>query len=193
MREQSLEVFEEFLERIIGTSKLEIAGGKLVMAFRDETEREGFSLVKQFLDMFGPIWNSWKRIKGVHLVSPFFEENSHIFKELLCSVFPFSYHRVDVFCRKGGSAVDCNGYIVYTYIPEERELIQKICEKFGVNQPEQEILRTLLTNALKSLDPILSKLLEINYRLFIGKIDSIDRISGNGKLMLKVDFTGRIG
>ena len=192
MKEQSLEVFEEFLERIIGVSKLEITGGKVATVFREEAEREG-STLNQFMETFIPIWDSWKREKGIHLISLFFEDNANIFKEWLCFVFPFSYHRVDVFCRKGGSAVDCNGYIVYTYIPEERELIQKICEKFGVDQPEQEVIRMLITNALKSLDPILSKLLEMNYRLFIGKIDFIEKSSGNGKVMLKVDFVGRIG
>lgn len=190
MKEQSLEAFEEFLERIIGSSRLEITGGKQAKAFNDESEREEFNSINQFLAIFEPIWDSWKREKGVHLVSPFFEENAQIFKEWLCLVFPFSSRRVDVDCRKGGSAVDCSGYIYYTYIPEERELIQKICEKFEIDQPEQEVIRILITDALKALDPILSKLLGMNYRLFIGKIDFFERM---GKLALKVEFVGRIG
>lgn len=86
--------------------------------------------------------------------------------------------------------VDCQGYIYYTYLPEERELIKKICEKFQLTMPEQEIIRSLITSALKALDPMLSKLIGMNYRLFIDKIDFFER---TGKLALKVDFVGRIG
>jgi len=189
MKEQSLEAFEEFLEHIIGDSRLEVAGGKLVKAFSDESQRDESNL-NEFLEIFRPVWDSWKKKMGSHLVSPFFEENSIIFKEWLFLVFPFSYYRVDVDCHKGGSAVDCQGYIYYSYIPEERELIKKICEKYEIDLPEQEVTRILITNALKSLDPILSKLIEVNYRLFIDKIDFFER---SGKLALKVEFVGRIG
>jgi hypothetical protein len=189
MKEQSLKAFEEFLERVIGTSRLEITGGKLARVFSDESQRNDSSL-NEFLEKFKPVWESWKKTKGVHLVSPFFEAHSHIFREWLSIVFPFSYRRVEVDCRKGGSMVDCQGYIYYTYLPEERELIKKICEKFQLTMPEQEIIRSLITSALKALDPMLSKLIGMNYRLFIDKIDFFER---TGKLALKVDFVGRIG
>jgi hypothetical protein len=189
MKEQSLKAFEEFLERIIGVSRLEIKGGKLAKAFSDESQRDSTSL-NEFLERFGPQWDAWKKAKGVHLVSPFFEEHPQIFKEWLSSVFPFSNRRVEVDCLKGGSMVDCQGYIYYTYLPEERELIKKICEKFQITPPEQEVIRSLITSALKTLDPMLSKLIGMNYRLFIDKIDFFER---TGKLALKVDFVGRIG
>lgn len=189
MKEQSLTAFEEFLERIIGVSRLEITGGKLSKAFSEESQRNGSNL-NSFLEKFKPYWDSWKKTKGVHQVSPFFEENSQIFKEWLSTVFPFSHRRVEVDCLKGGSMVDCQGYIYYTYLPEEREIIKKICEKFQITMPEQEVIRSLITNALKTLDPMLSKLIGMNYRLFIDKIDFFER---TGKLALKVDFVGRIG
>ncbi|MDD1779418.1 MAG: hypothetical protein LUQ65_14745 [Candidatus Helarchaeota archaeon] len=189
MKEQSLTAFEEFLERIIGVSKLEITGGKLSKAFSEESQRNEPN-VNGFLEKFKPLWDSWKRTKGVHLVSPFFEEHPQIFKDWLSAVFPFSHRRVEVDCLKGGSMVDCQGYIYYTYSPEERELIKKMCEKFQIPIPEQEVDRLLITNALKTLDPMLSKLIGMNYRLFIDKIDFFER---TGKLALKVDFVGRIG
>jgi hypothetical protein len=160
-----------------------------VNAFSEESQRDESNL-DQFLEIYRPVWDSWKKNMGVHLVSPFFEKTSSIFKEWLCLIYPFSYYRVDVDCHKGGSAVDCQGYVYYTYIPEERDLIQKTCEKYEIDLPEQEVIRILITNALKSLDPILSRLIEVNYRLFIDKIDFFER---DGKLALKVEFVGRIG
>ena len=189
MKEQSLKAFEEFLERVIGTSRLEITGGKLARAFLDESQRNGTSL-NDFLEKFKPVWESWKKTKGVHLVSPFFEEHPDIFREWLSIVLPFSHRRIEVDCRKGRSNVDCSGYVYYTSIPEERELIKKVCDKFQITMPEQEVIRSLITNALKALDPMLSKLIGMNYRLFIDKIDFFER---TGKLALKVDFVGRIG
>ena len=189
MKEQSLKAFEEFLERIIGISRLEITGGKLAKAFLDESQRDSSSS-NEFLEKFKPLWESWKKTKGVHLVSPFFEEHPQIFKEWLSSIFPFGHRRVEVDCLKGGSMVDCQGYIYYTYLPEERKLIKKASEKFQLTMPEQDIIRSLITNALKTLDPMLSKLIGMNYRLFIDKIDFFERTGG---LALKVDFVGRIG
>ena len=92
--------------------------------------------------------------------------------------------------EKGGSLVDANGLVGYAYTAKERQVIQKICQKYQVDLPEREVARILITNAIKSLDPSISKVLENNYRLFIDKIDFFDK---DDALAIKVAFVGRIG
>ena len=183
--------FKEFIERIIGKSGLELAGGKLATAFRDETTRNNLLLL-EFLDTFMPRWEWWKTKKGAHLISPFLEEvGAHIFKIWLSFIFPFNYHRLQVECAKGGSNVDAQGFVYYTYSLEECELIKNNCEQFNIATPEREVARLIITNAVKSLDPTISKIIGTNYRLFTDKIDFIE---GDGDAFsIRVGFVGRIG
>lgn len=183
--------FKDFIERIIERSGFELAGGKLATAFRDETTQND-SLLLEFLDTFMPRWEWWKTKKGGHLISPFLEEvGTHIFKIWLSFIFPFTYSRLEVECAKGGSMVDVQGFVYYTYSLEERELIKTICDQFNIDTPEQEVARLLITNAIKSLDPTISKIIGNNYRLFTDKIDFLE--GDNDALSIRVGFVGRIG
>ncbi|HUX99373.1 MAG TPA: hypothetical protein VMV49_07450 [Candidatus Deferrimicrobium sp.] len=182
--------FEEFLERVIGTSRLELAGGRLANAFLDESQRSELTL-KEFLNTFYPFWEIWKKTKGGHMISPFIEEKGpSIFKIWLSLVFPFNYSQLQTDSEKGGSLVDTQGFVEYTYSPAERQLVKKICEKYQIVMPEREVTRILITNAIKSLDPSISKILETNYRLFIDKIDFFEKEENLG---IRVGFVGRIG
>lgn len=183
--------FKDFIERIIGKSGLELAGGKLATTFQEETVRNDI-LLSEFLDTFMPRWEWWKTKKGSHLISPFIEEvGAHIFKIWLSFIFPFNYRRLQVDCAKGGSMVDCEGFINYTYSSEERQLVKEICDRFSITLAEQEVTRLLITNALKSLDPTISKIIENNYRIFIDKIDFFE--GDDDVLSIRVGFVGRIG
>ena len=125
------------------------------------------------------------------MISPFIGDQGHyIFKIWLSFVFPFNYRRLVIDTEKGGSLVDAHGRVGYAYIPKERDIMKKICEKYGVNMPEREVARILITNAIKTLDPSISKILENNYRLFI---DNIDFFEKDDALAIKVAFVGRIG
>ncbi len=186
----TLKRFEEFLERVIGASRLELAGGKLAKAFFQEAQRNEL-ILNEFIEAFTPRWNLWKRKKGSHLISPFIgEQGTYIFKLWLSFVFAFNYRRLDAQCEKGGSMVDSQGWVQYSYTPEERQLIKKICQKYQVNMDEREVTRILITNAIKSIDPTISKIIETNYRMFIDKIDYFEE---GENLKIKVDIVGRIG
>ena len=188
--ERSLNRFEEFLERVIGASRLQLAGGKLATAFLDESQRDEL-ILNEFIDAFTPLWSSWKLQKGKHLISPFIAEHGRsIFKIWLNFVFPFDYRRLDAKSAKGSSMVDSLGSISYTYTPEERQLIKIICEKYKTIMSEKDILRILITNAIKSLDATISKIIETSYRLFIDKIDFMEQ---QDNLLIKVEIVGRIG
>ncbi|NVM53861.1 MAG: hypothetical protein HWN66_09180 [Candidatus Helarchaeota archaeon] len=190
MTEAALNRFEKFLERVIGTSKLELEGGKLSKAFLKEAERSDF-IINEFVNAFTPRWNFWKRKKGSHTISPFIEnQGKYILKIWLTFVFPFNYRRVVVDAAKGSSLVDAQGKVGYAYTPKERFFIKSICEKYQVNLPEREVARILITNAIKSLDPSISKILETSYRLFI---DDIDFFEKEESLAIKVNWVGRIG
>ncbi len=190
MAEQVLKRFEQFLDRIIGISNLELTGGKLANAFLQEAQRS-MLILTEFIEAFSPRWTSWKLQKGKHVISPFIGEYGHsIFKIWLSFVYPFNYRQLDAECVKGGSMVDSQGFIQYAYTPAERQIIKKICEKYKVSLSEQDILRLLITNAVKSLDPTISKIIETNYRLFIDKINLSEE---NNNVLLKVEIVGRIG
>ncbi|MFX1295312.1 MAG: hypothetical protein ACFFD2_10725 [Promethearchaeota archaeon] len=190
MAEQSLTRFEEFIERVISSSKLELAGGRLKKAFLEESQRSEL-ILSEFLDAFTPRWNLWKQKRGSHKISPFIgEQGAYIFKIWLSFVFSFNYSRLDVECEKGGSMVDSQGCIQYVYTPEERQLIQKVCQKYQINIEDREITRILITNAIKSIDSTISKIIEINYRMYIDKIDFMEE--GND-LKIIVNIMGRIG
>jgi hypothetical protein len=183
--------FKDFVERVIGKSGLELAGGKLAIAFQEEATRNDL-LIVEVLNTFLPRWEWWKGKKGGHQISPFIEEQGvHIFKIWLSFIFPFVYRRLQVDCKKGGSMVDCQGFIRYTYNPEERQLIKGICEQFKITMPEQDVARILITNAIKTLDPTISKIIENKYRIFIDKIDFLEEQNEN--LSIQVGFVGRIG
>jgi hypothetical protein len=183
--------FKDFVTRVIEKSRLELAGGKLAMAFQEEATRNDL-LIAEVLNTFMPRWEWWKGKKGGHQISPFIEEQGvHIFKIWLSLVFPFVYHRLQIECQKGGSMVDTQGFIRYTYNPEERQLIKEICEHFKITMPEREVTRILITNAIKSLDPTISKIIENKYRIFIDKIDFSEE--KNEDLSIQVGFVGRIG
>ncbi len=186
----SLERFGEFLERIIGTSKLELAEGKLKNTYLAEAERSEL-ILGEFLDAFSPRWNLWKRKKGTHMISPFIgEQGPYIFKLWLSFVFPFNYRRLETGCEKGKSMVDSQGWVEYVYTKEERDLIQGICKKYQIEMSEEDIVRILITNAIKSIDPTISRILETNYRMFIDKIDFPEK---SDSLKIRVEFVGRIG
>lgn len=190
MSEASLARFEEFLDRVIGTSKLEVEGGKISKAFMEETERSQM-VMEEFFKAFEPRWNWWKRKKGSHQISPFIEDQGkYLLKIWLTFVYPFNFQRVVVEAVKGGSLVDAHGKVGYAYTPEERNLVKKICDKHQVVIAEREVARILITNAIKSMDPSISKVLETNYRLFIDKIDFFEK---DQTLAIKVAFVGRIG
>lgn len=190
MEEPILNRFEQFLDRVIGSSRLELEGGKLSKAFLNESQRSSF-ILNEFYDAFKPRWNFWKRKKGSHQISPFIEDQGkYILKIWLTFVFPFNYQRVVVDAEKGGSLVDANGKVGYAYTPQERQVMKNICEKYQVDLPEREVARILITNAIKSLDPSISKILETSYRLFIDKIDFFEK---DEALAIKVAFVGRIG
>ena len=190
MDDANLNRFEEFLDRVIGESRLELEGGKLMKAFLNESERSEYVL-NEFFGAFKPRWNFWKRKKGSHQISPFIEDQGkYILKIWLTFVFPFNYTRLVVDAEKGGSLVDANGLVGYAYTAKERQAIQQICQKYQVDLPEREVARILITNAIKSMDPSISKVLETNYRLFIDKIDFFDK---DDALAIKVAFVGRIG
>lgn len=183
--------FKDFVERVIGKTSLELAGGKLAIAFQEETTRNNLAIA-EYLDTFVPRWNWWKGKKGGHLISPFIEaQGVHIFKIWLSFVFPFVYHRLLIDCKKGGSMVDCQGFIRYTYTQEERQLLKQICAQFKITMPEREVTRILITNAIKSLDPTISKIIENKYRIFIDTIDFFEENDNN--LAIQVGFVGRIG
>jgi len=191
MAESESDRFKDFLERIVEKSGLELTGGKLATAFRDETTRNNLLLL-EFLDTFMPRWEWWKIKKGAHLISPFIEEmGTHIFKIWLSFIFPFNYSRLEVECAKGGSMVDAQGFVNYTYSPEERELIRIICDQFNIDTPDREVARLLMTNAIKSLDPTISKIIGTNYRLFTDKIDFFE--GEDDGFSIRVGFVGRIG
>ncbi|MDD1779417.1 MAG: hypothetical protein LUQ65_14740, partial [Candidatus Helarchaeota archaeon] len=140
-RERENTRFKDFVARVIGKSGLELAGGKLAMAFQEEATRNDL-LITEVLNTFMPRWEWWKGKKGGHQISPFIEEHgSHIFKIWLSLVFPFVYHRLLVECKKGGSMVDFQGFIHYAYNQEERQLIKEICERFKITMPEREVTR----------------------------------------------------
>lgn len=190
MVEASLNRFEIFLESVIGESKLELEGGQLSNAFSSYAKRSEFVL-NEFFDAFDPRWNFWKRKKGSHTISPFIEDQGkHILKIWLTFIYPFNYSRLVVDAEKGGSLVDANGKVGYAYSSAERALIKQTCEKYGVDMPEREVARILITNAIKSLDPAISKILETSYRMFIDKIDFFER---GDSLAIKVAWVGRIG
>lgn len=190
MADPALDRFEQFLDRIIGTSKLELEGGKLAKAFTSESQRSQLVL-EDFYKAFEPRWNLWKRKKGSHMISPFIDEQGpYIFKIWLTFVFPFAYKRLVIDAEKGGSLVDAQGKVGYAYTPAERALMKSVCEKYQVDMPEREVARILITNAIKALDPAISKVIENNYRLFIDKIDFFEK---DDALAIKVAWVGRIG
>ncbi|MHA1265815.1 MAG: hypothetical protein ACTSRS_11335 [Candidatus Helarchaeota archaeon] len=190
MADLNLTRFEQFLERVIGESKLELEGGKLSKAFLNESQRSSF-ILSEFFDAFTPRWDLWKRKRGSHNISPFIEEQGRYFLKIwLTFIYPFNYRRLVVEAAKGGSLVDTNGMVGYAYTPEERAIIKKICDKYGVDMPEREVARILITNAIKSLDPSISKIIETNYRMFIDKIDFFEK---EDNLAIKVAWVGRIG
>jgi hypothetical protein len=183
--------FKEFVERIIGKSRLELAGGKLATAFQEETVRNNL-LLSEFLDTFMPRWEWWKTKKGAHQISPFIEEvGAHIFKIWLSFTFPFNYRRLEIECAKGESMVDAQGSVYYTYSPDEREIIKAICDQFNIDTPERDVARLLITNAIKSLDPTISKIIGNSYRIFTDKIDFFD--GDNDAFFIRIGFVGRIG
>ncbi|MHA1129672.1 MAG: hypothetical protein ACTSQI_20730 [Candidatus Helarchaeota archaeon] len=190
MAVSSLERFGEFLERIIGTSKLELAEGRLKKAYLAEAERNEL-ILNEFKDAFSPRWNFWKRKKGTHMISPFIgEQGPYIFKLWLAFVFPFNYSRLEIGCEKGKSMVDSQGWVKYNYTAQERELIQSVCKKYQISMSEEEVARLLITNAIKSIDPTISNIIETDYRIFIDKIDFSDM---DNSLQIHVEFVGRIG
>ena len=190
MAEPALNRFEEFLDRVIGASKLELEGGKLSKAFLNESQRSKLVL-DDFYRAFEPRWNLWKRKKGSHMISPFIDEQGpYIFKIWLTFVFPFAYKRLVIDAEKGGSLVDAQGKVGYAYTPAERYLMKSVCDKHQVDMPEREVARILITNAIKTLDLAISKVLENEYRLFIDKIDFFEK---DRTLAIKVAWVGRIG
>jgi hypothetical protein len=188
--EAQIRRFGEFLERVIAESKLELEGGKLKKAFLQESQRSEL-LLSDFFDAFTPRWNLWTRKKGTHVISPFFgEQGPFIFKLWLSFIFSFGYRKLEVHCEKGESMVDTVGWVKYIYTPEERQLIQTVCQKHQVDLPEQEVTRILITNAIKSIDPTISKIIDTNYRIYMDAIDFSEEADG---LTIHVGFVGRIG
>lgn len=188
--ETSKKRFEDFIERVISGSRLELAGGKLAKTFLQETQRNQ-TVLDDYVKVFVPTWEEWKRNKGKHLISPFIgDQGGYIFKLWLSFVFAFNYQRLEADCEKGGSMVDSQGWIKYTYTSEERQLIKKVCEKYHIKMDEREITRILMTNAIKSIDPTLSRILGTNYRMFIDKIDFEE---SKKNLTITVEVVGRIG
>ncbi|MHA1129671.1 MAG: hypothetical protein ACTSQI_20735 [Candidatus Helarchaeota archaeon] len=187
--EQSLEEFEQFLDRVIGESRLEIAGDKFGKAFRKECQKNK-ELLKKYLDQVSPQWNAWKTRKGAYLISLFLQEHPEIFSYWYDLIFPFSCDRMDIDIIKGRSNVDCSGSIIYQCTDQERAILRKICKKYEITISEREAFRMILTNTIKSFDPIISQVIENSYRLYINKIDFYEE---PGFLFILVDFVGRIG
>ena len=105
-------------------------------------------------------------------------------------MFPFTISHLDVECEKGGSMVDSQGCITYIYTIEERQLIQKAIKKHQIKMAERDVYRILLTNAIKSIDPTMSEIIQLNHRIYIDKIDFIEL---EDNMVVIIDIVGRIG
>ena len=183
--------FDDFVNRILETSKLEITGGKLTNAFVAEFSRRE-DLLKTFKIEFKPIWESWKKNQGKHLISPFIEAHGNIiFRKWLTEIYPFEYYSLRLACKRGPSSVDAVMLVNYFFSPEELVIIQKNIEKYAISVPLEETCRLLLTNAIKSIPTMLSEIMEIDYRIFIEKLTNDDRTKQGFQVMVRA--VGRIG
>jgi hypothetical protein len=187
--EVNLEKFKHFLDRVIGESRLEIAGDKIGIAFRKESKRNE-ELLKKFFDQVMPQWKAWKERKGAYLISLFLQEHPTVFIDWFSIIFPFCGECMDVDVTKGRSNVDCSGHIIYQCTDKERKILKDICQNYQLEMPEREVFRMIITNTIKSFDPVISQIIENSYRLYINKIDFYEE---PGFLFILVDFVGRIG
>lgn len=178
------------VERIVKSSKMVIAGGKMTQAFSEEAKR---GPAEKFINQFHQYYKQWVSKQGSHMISPFIKwVGKQLFGYFLCFFFSFDQKRLEPSVEVGGSNVDAHITVKYTYTPSELKLIKEIVEKYGIqSQTSQDVAKSLLSNAVKSITKYLSPIVELSYRLFTSKVDL--QLLGDGSLEVVIRFDGRIG
>ena len=183
--------FHNFVDRIFEKSRLEITGGLLTNAFLAEAKKDETKL-EEFIISFKPAWEKWKKDQGKHLISPFIEAHGNvIFRKWLTEIFPFEYYSLRLSCKRGPSSVDAVMLINYFYSPEELEIIESKLKEYSLDVPVEEVCRLLLTNAMKSIPPTISEIMEISYRVMIEKLKNYEKNKQGFQIMVRA--VGRIG
>ena len=185
--------FEEMITRIISTSNLDIAGGRLTNAMIseisvDEAKKQNF--VKKYYDN----WTQFKEKFGKHMISPYLEwAGPSLIKFFLSYLFSFNETQIiSDKCTRGKSNVDAILCVDYVFTREELDLLQNKMESYRVNKDPKEAAKMLLSNAMKVLPYVLKDIFKLSYRLFTSSVDVQD-IPEAGAIKVALKYDGRIG
>lgn len=180
-----LEKFSNFIERILESSHLQIAAGAIRKAFKEEIFLNADEIHK-YLNELKIIWENWKKKSKTDFISRFVEEKGPlIFIPWLSRIFNFEAKQIEVNCPRGPSSVDSLLEVSYTFTKNELKAISNLLVKHGIEAQEDEVARTLLIEAIKSISDTFSQIIGQPYNIFTSDVNMIKK-KGN----LKIEYKG---
>lgn len=176
--------FAAMLDRLIMFHRLE--SSRITIAFEEEI-RMNLDQSFSFENDLRTAYQKWigNRSNEGNYLGFFLKEGTNLFKTWMTSVFPFDLSNLKVDFPGGPSPVDVILEISYLFTEVEMNSIRNSLQMNGLMMDPAQALNIIFSNAIKSIVGSVSKIFQVDYKIFTDNVETKQLNSGRVSIFYK--------